>query len=81
MTSALVPDDRSLYAAEATAPNATTPLNSQKQNRWIVGVAYWFPHQGNVSSALMLDYDGQTFRRIMTRSVPSLAVHALINFP
>jgi hypothetical protein len=75
------PDDRSLSAPMETAPNPTTPLRSQKQNRWIVGVAYWFPHQGNVSSALMLDYDGQAFERITTAPVHSVAVHALINFP
>src|SRR5207247_514162 len=40
------------------APNTT---NDQKQNRTIVGVAYWFPHQGNVSTAILLDYDGQRF--------------------
>src|SRR5947208_4522723 len=38
-----------------------TVFDQQKRNRTILGVAYWFPHQGNVSSALLLDYDGQTF--------------------
>jgi hypothetical protein len=37
----------------------TTTLDSQQQNRLIVGVAYWFPRLGNVSSALLVDYDGQ----------------------
>ena len=74
------PDDRSVFAPAATAPNAATPFDSQKQNRLIVGVAYWFPHQGNVSSALLLDYDGQRFDRVTTAPVKSVAVHALINF-
>ena len=36
-------------------------FNDQKQNRTIIGVAYWFPHQGNVSTAILFDYDGQRF--------------------
>jgi hypothetical protein len=38
-----------------------TGFDNQLRNRTIVGIAYWFPHQGNVNTALMLDYDGQTF--------------------
>jgi hypothetical protein len=74
------PDNRSVFAPAATSPNPTTTLDSQKQNRLIVGVAYWFPHLGNVSSALMLDYDAQKFDNITTAPVKSVAVHALINF-
>jgi len=61
-------------------PNSA--FDSQVRKRTIVGVAYWFPHQGNVSSALMLDYDGQTFDNFAP-ALPSqkkIAVHALINF-
>ena len=59
-----------------------TALNSQVRNRTILGVAYWFPHQGSVSSALLLDYDGQTFDNFVP-ALPKqrkIAVHALINF-
>jgi len=52
------------------------------RTRAIIGVAYWFPHQGNVSSALLFDYDGQTFHNF-TPAQPAqkrLAVHGLINF-
>ncbi|PWT85784.1 MAG: hypothetical protein C5B57_02315 [Blastocatellia bacterium] len=59
-----------------------TEFESQTRSRKIFGVAYWFPHQGNVSAALMLDYDGQTFDNF-TPAQPSqkkLAVHALVNF-
>jgi hypothetical protein len=59
-----------------------TLVGAQVRNRTIVGVAYWFPHQGDVSSALLLDYDGQTFDGF-TPALPKqskLAVHGLIRF-
>ena len=74
------PDNRSVFAPASTSPDLTTAFDSQKQNRVIVGLSYWFPHQGNVSSALMVDYDGQTFKNISTPPVHSVGVHALINF-
>jgi hypothetical protein len=55
-------------------------LNSQSRNRTILGIAYWFPHQGTVSGALLLDYDGQTFKNISTPKQQRIAVHALVNF-
>ena len=57
-------------------------MTSQVRPRTIVGFAYWFPHQGSVSSALMLDYDGQTFENYATAqpAQKKLAVHGLINF-
>jgi hypothetical protein len=61
-------------------PNTT--LEAQTRSRTIVGGAYWFPHQGNVQAALMLDYDGQTFANF-TPSQPTqgrLALHGLIQF-
>ena len=61
-------------------PNTDAAVVSQKQNRTILGLAYWFPHQGTVSTALMLDYDGQSFKNITTAPVKSVAVHALVNF-
>ena len=74
------PDDRSVFAPAASAPNAATAFDAQKQNRLIAGVAYWFPHQGSVSSALLVDYDGQRFDNLTAAPVKSVAVHALINF-
>jgi hypothetical protein len=59
-----------------------TSASSQTRSRTIVGVAYWFPHQGNVSSALLLDYDGQTFNNTST-ALPKqqrVAVHGLVSF-
>ena len=60
-------------------PNAAS---SGIRNRTIAGVSYWFPHQGSVSSALMLDYDGQTFDSFTTAfpAQKRIAVHALISF-
>ena len=57
-------------------------LESQVRNRTILGVSYWFPHQGNVATALLLDYDGQTFENF-TPAQPKqtrIALHGLINF-
>jgi hypothetical protein len=59
-----------------------TAFDNQVRNRTIIGVAYWFPHEGNVSSAMMLDYDGQTFDNF-TPALPKqskVAIHGLINF-
>jgi hypothetical protein len=55
---------------------------SQKRDRQIVGVSYWFPHQGNVSTALMLDYDNATFKNFATPqpTQTKIAVHGLVNF-
>lgn len=61
-------------------PNTT--FSSQTRNRTIVGVAYWFPHQGSVSSAMLLDYDGQTFDNFLP-ALPKqsrIGVHGLISF-
>jgi Phosphate-selective porin O and P len=61
-------------------PNAL--FASRVRNRTIVGVAYWFPHQGTVTSALLLDYDGQTFQNfaISTPKQSRVGVHGLISF-
>jgi hypothetical protein len=60
-------------------PDTTT---SEARPRTIVGFAYWFPHQGNVSGALLFDYDGQTFQNFPTAQLAQkkYAVHALVNF-
>jgi hypothetical protein len=57
-----------------------TALDSQKQKRIIGGVAYWFPHQGNVSSAILFDYDGQRFDNITAAPVKAVAIHGLLSF-
>src|SRR5262245_1004191 len=57
-------------------------FDNQVRNRTIAGVAYWFPHQGNVASALLLDYDGQTFDNFAPAISKNarVAVHGLIQF-
>ncbi len=52
------------------------------RTRWIGGVAYWFPHQGNVSSSLMFDIDQANFDNFATPqpTVTKYAVHGLVNF-
>jgi hypothetical protein len=72
--------------ANVVAPPSTSPLpgsillSDQQQNRWIYGAAYWFPHQGNVTTAILLDYDGQVFNNITTAPVHAVTLHGLINF-
>ena len=69
------------FAPASTSPApGVTVLNDQRQNRTIAGLSYWFPHQGSVSTAILVDYDGQSFDNITTAPVRSIAVHALINF-
>jgi hypothetical protein len=60
-------------------PNTANPAN---RTRTIVGGAYWFPHQGSVTSAILVDYDGQTFHGFVPPQVAQkrIAVHGLINF-
>ncbi len=72
--------------ANSLVPPASSPLpgsillSDQQQNRWIYGAAFWFPHQGAVSTAIMLDYDGQVFNNIVTAPVHAITLHGLINF-
>ena len=50
------PNTSTAFAPSSTSPSpGATVFNDQKQNRTIVGVAYWFPHQGNVSAAILVD--------------------------
>jgi phosphate-selective porin O/P len=60
----------------------STATGSQTRNRTIVGAAYWFPHQGGVTSALLVDYDGQTFKNFLPAQAKQskVAVHGLISF-
>src|SRR5207245_7102339 len=74
------PNTSNAFAPSAAAPTAATTFESQRQKRVIAGAAYWFPHQGSVSSALLVDYDGQQFDNITTAPVRTVAVHALISF-
>ncbi len=59
-----------------------TNAAGQVRQRTIVGLAYWFPHKGTVSSSMMLDYDGQTFDGFAFQlpAQRKIALHALVNF-
>ena len=63
-------------------PEIPGTLSSQKRKRIIMGGAYWFPHQGTVSAALLLDYDSTRFEHFIP-SQPNqtrIALHGLVSF-
>ena len=57
-------------------------LDEQECTRTILGVAYWITRPGNVTAAVLFDYDGVT----STSFIPArpkeqrFSVHALLNF-
>jgi hypothetical protein len=51
-----------------------------KQNMWLVGPAYWFPHMGNVATSLLADVENVTFPGTSTVSQRRYALHGYINF-
>ncbi|HET7694248.1 MAG TPA: hypothetical protein VFK57_00965 [Vicinamibacterales bacterium] len=59
-----------------------TTLDRQVRERTIAGVAYWFPHQGSVATALMLDVDNATFDGFSTAQPTQrrFALHAYVGF-
>ena len=76
-----IPNTSSALVPASSSPNpGTTVFSQQVQNRMIAGVSYWFPHQGSVSTALLLDYDGQQFENIVTAPVKTVSVHGLVSF-
>jgi hypothetical protein len=74
------PNTSTAFSTVASPLPGVTTFDSQHQNRSIIGVAYWFPHQGNVSTALMLDYDAQHLDNITTAPVRIVFIHGLLNF-
>ena len=59
-----------------------TAIDTQARNRTIMGIAYWFPVQGTVTAALLLDYDGLTVEHFEPAQPAQrrIALHALINY-
>lgn len=55
---------------------------SGTKKRTLVGGAYWFPHQGTVSTVLLLDFEQVTFDRFAAPQPTQkrIAVHGLVNF-
>jgi hypothetical protein len=68
-----------LLRYESFSPDDTK--TTQVRNRSIVGLAYWFPHQGSVSAGILLDTDTRTFTNIASSPTQqNISVHALIAF-
>jgi len=69
-----------LFRYDHYTPNDS--FDDRTRHRTIVGVAYWFKHQGAVSTALMLDYDGANFDKLVPPAPKQnkIALHALVNF-
>ena len=68
-----------LLRVDHIVPNKN--LKSQVRERTIAGVAYWFPHQGSVSTALLFDVDNATFDGFSAQPTQRrIALHALVNF-
>lgn len=57
-------------------------VKSQVRERTIAGIAYWFPHQGNVSTTLLFDVDNAKFDGFSPAQPTQrrIAVHAFVNF-
>ena len=53
-----------------------------KRDRFIGGIAYWFPHQGTVSGSLLLDVDQTKFHdfAVPQPTQTRIGLHALVNF-
>jgi hypothetical protein len=62
--------------------DTSATYENQVNERIIAGVAYWFPKQGSVSAALLLDYDQYTFANFVAPQPTQKrwAVHGLISF-
>jgi len=59
-----------------------TAAVSRTRDRTIVGGAYWFPLTGGVATAILVDYDGQTFHNALPAQPKQarFGVHGLISF-
>jgi hypothetical protein len=69
------------FAPASTSPApGVTVSNDQKQKRTIVGLSYWFPHQGSVTTAILVDYDAQSFVNITTKPTRVVSIHGLLSF-
>jgi hypothetical protein len=71
-----------LLRYDEVEPN--TDQSSQKKKRTIGGVAYWFPHQSGITTAIMFDVDNLKFDGFPTTPAfatqRKYAVHALLDF-
>jgi hypothetical protein len=69
-----------LFRYDHYTPNNS--FDSRTRHRTIAGIAYWFKHQGNVSTALLLDYDAADFDNLVPPAPKQtkIALHGLVNF-
>lgn len=69
-----------LLRLDQLKPNKT--LSGQKKKRTIGGVAYWFPRQGSVASAVLFDVDNVTYDQFapVRPTERRIALHALVSF-
>jgi len=66
-------------------PTKTAPLDNEDRQRFIAGVAYWFPHPGGAATAaLLLDFEQVKFNNFpalpANATQQRIALHGLINF-
>jgi hypothetical protein len=68
-----------LFRYDRIEPNKNV---SGTKKRTLAGVAYWFPHQGAVSTALLLDFERVKFDLVSTPQPTQqrIALHGLVNF-
>jgi len=71
-----------LLRVDHLVQDQSTISDEGERNRTIAGVAYWFPRQGSVSSALLFDYERVDNDRYIPIRLDERrwAVHALIAF-
>ena len=70
-----------LLRVDRITPNTDAP--DQVRRRTIAGVAYWFPHQGSVATALLFDVDDTRASGGLPAAAPrqrKLALHAMLTF-
>jgi hypothetical protein len=69
-----------LFRFDRLEPNRAAAR--QKKQRAIAGVSYWFPHQGNVATALLFDVDNTTFDGFSPAQPTQrkIALHAMVSF-
>src|SRR5205814_1112221 len=72
-----------LFRFDHVVPNRGAVAETDR-NRTIAGAAYWFPHQGTVSSAVLLDYEQVKTTlggdAVAPPTQKRIAVHGVINF-
>jgi len=63
---------------DSYVPNRSN--TSAKQNMVLVGASYWFPHEGSVTTSLLVDEEIVTFPGQSTPRQRRTAVHLLVNY-